>query len=241
MEYRVTDWHTVTQTVAGFKQSCYDEGPSYWRFNVYSDFNTYWTTASPDAVYTSQSGASPRGGHAVLIIGWSDSKGAFLCKNSWGETAGPNSDGTFWIAYTGHYYYLGFGMSNFDITCGDPIPDIKANGSDGPVTIAPGGNLSVRIALDTGSKLGDNADWWVLVQLPSGGWYHWEKTSGWKSGLSVTYQGVLFDVSSYRVLNTSSLTTPGLYKFYFAVDMIMNGSIDMDQIDYDVVRVNITP
>jgi len=120
-------------------------------------------------------------------------------------------------------------------------PDIKANGSDGPVTIAPGDTLSVTIALYTGSRLGDNADWWVLVQLPSGGWYHWMPSSGWRSGRAVTHQGALFDVSSYRVLNTSSLTTPGLYKFYFAVDMNMNGSIDMDQIYYDLVRVNVTP
>jgi hypothetical protein len=115
MVYRITDWHTVTTTAEGFKQSCYDEGPSYWRFNVYTDFFTYWDTAVPGSVYTSQSGATLRGGHAVLIIGWDDSKGAFLCKNSWGQTKGPNGDGTFWIAYSGHYYDLGFAMSNFDI------------------------------------------------------------------------------------------------------------------------------
>jgi len=153
---------------------------------------------------------------------------------------------TFASGSVGLYDYSIFGpgdqsFDNFSISLNPPIPDIKANGEDGPLTIAPGDSLSVRISLDTGSKLGDNADWWVLVQLPSGGWYNWKKTSGWKPGLSVTYQGALFDVASYRVLNTSSLTTPGLYKFYFAVDLNMNGSIDMDQIYYDLVKVNIIP
>jgi hypothetical protein len=52
----------------------------------------------------------------VLLIGWDDAKGAYLCKNSWGTDGGPNSDGTFWIAYEGHATDLGFGMSNFSLT-----------------------------------------------------------------------------------------------------------------------------
>ena len=50
----------------------------------------------------------------MLLIGWDDAKGAFLCKNSWGP-GGPNGDGTFWIAYAGHAYDLGFGMANFSL------------------------------------------------------------------------------------------------------------------------------
>ena len=111
--YRVVDYHTVPVTTEGFKQSLYDYGPSYWRFNVYSDFYTFWGTYSPGAVFVNGSN-SYEGGHAVLLIGWDDLKGAFLCKNSWGG-GGPNGDGTFWIAYEGHYNDLGFGMANFDI------------------------------------------------------------------------------------------------------------------------------
>lgn len=113
--YRVTDYHTVPTTTNDFKNSLYIYGPSYWRFNVYSDFDSYWSNGSPGDVYVSRAGATYRGGHAVLLIGWDDSKGALLCKNSWGG-GGPNNDGTFWIAYTGHYYNLSFGMSNFSLT-----------------------------------------------------------------------------------------------------------------------------
>jgi len=120
-----------------------------------------------------------------------------------------------------------------------PVPDIKANGSDGPVTISPGENLSVTISLDAGSKIGDDADWWILINSPFG-WYYYDKVTKWSPGQSVTHQGALFNLSSRQVLNTSSLTNPGLYKFYFAVDMIMNGSINMGQIYYDSVKVTIT-
>ena len=86
-------------------------GPSYFRYDVYDDFGRYWRTGNTGDVYRNVSN-NKRGGHAVLIIGWSDSKGAYLCKNSWGETAGPNNDGTFWIAYDGHTNNLGMQMFN---------------------------------------------------------------------------------------------------------------------------------
>jgi len=111
--YRVIDWHTVSSS--NFKNSLYTYGPSYWRYDVYSDFFTYWNTSNPGDVYVNQS-STYEGGHAVLLIGWDDNKGAYLCKNSWGTNGGPNGDGTFWIAYSGHANNLSFGMANFSLT-----------------------------------------------------------------------------------------------------------------------------
>lgn len=126
LSYRVLNWHTVSATPTDFKTSLYIDGPSYWRYNVYSDFDTYWGSGSAGDVYVSQPGYAYRGGHAILLIGWDDSKGAYLCKNSWGTYGGPNGDGTFWIAYSGHAQSMSFGMSNFNVTsvgCGDGICD----------------------------------------------------------------------------------------------------------------------
>ena len=114
LDFRVVDWHTVPADPDGFKSSLYDDGPSYWRYDVYSDFYTYWDHGKPGDVYVNKGGGL-LGGHAVLLIGWDDDKEAYLCKNSWGETGGPNGDGTFWIAYTGHTRDLGFGMANFGL------------------------------------------------------------------------------------------------------------------------------
>jgi len=113
MPYRITNYHTVPTTTADFKQSLYVDGPSYWRYTVYSDFYTFWGASNPGAVYVN-TGGTYEGGHAALLIGWDDNKGALLLKNSWGG-GGPNGDGTFWIAYQGHANNLGFGMMNFDV------------------------------------------------------------------------------------------------------------------------------
>ena len=112
LAYRVIDWHTVA--VNDFKSSLYNYGPSYWRYDVHDDFYDYWSTGSPGEVYANVENKYI-GGHAVLLIGWDDSKGAYLCKNSWGEHGGPNGDGTFWIAYDGHANNLNLGMVNFSL------------------------------------------------------------------------------------------------------------------------------
>jgi hypothetical protein len=117
------------------------------------------------------------------------------------------------------------------------VIDIKANGSDGPVTITQLDNLSVAVALDPGIYSGVQADWWVLANTPFG-WYYY-KSSGWGPGISVTYQGSLFDLASKEVLNTSGLPI-GTYNFYFGVDGNVNGLID-GPLYYDSVEVNITP
>ena len=109
-----TGYYTVDMSDdANIKTAVSEDGPGYFRFNVHTDFFTFWNTAAAGTVYTNAT-TSLEGGHAVLIIGWDDSKGAWLLKNSWGETSGPEGDGTFWMAYSGHANSLYFGMSNLE-------------------------------------------------------------------------------------------------------------------------------
>lgn len=42
---------------------------------------------------------SPIGGHAVVIVGYDDSKNAFLVRNSWGTGWGIDGSGYFWLPY----------------------------------------------------------------------------------------------------------------------------------------------
>lgn len=122
---RVTGFYTVTPTVDQMKTSLYNDGPSYWRYDVYNDFYTFWNSASAGTVYKN-SGSTFSGGHAVLLIGWDDAKQAFLCKNSWGSNGGPQKDGTFWIAYSGHTKNLNIGMANFKLTGGGTHPSLSS-------------------------------------------------------------------------------------------------------------------
>ncbi|MFC1523349.1 hypothetical protein ACFL6N_01025 [Thermodesulfobacteriota bacterium] len=117
------------------------------------------------------------------------------------------------------------------------IPDIKANNSDTPITISGIDNLSITIHLDSTNPIGEDADWWILTETPVG-WYYFDLINGWSPGIIFTYQAPLFDLTSYKVMNRSGLPT-GLYTFYFGVDMIMNGTRDMDQMYYDSVDVTI--
>jgi hypothetical protein len=120
-----------------------------------------------------------------------------------------------------------------------PMPDIKANGSDGPITILAGTNLTVTVALDPGGYSGKDADWWVKAKSPFGQ-YWYTLSRGWvRSDNPIrVYGGSLFDLSPREILNNSSLPI-GPYTFYFAVDFLMNGSLDFGKLCFDRVDVTI--
>jgi immune inhibitor A len=119
-----------------------------------------------------------------------------------------------------------------------PEPDIKANGSDGPLTISSSINLSITVALNAGG-LTNNADWWILAKTPKG-WFYYHPKQGWLPGKKTTLQTSLRDITSTVVLNKSGLPA-GSYNFYFGIDLEMDGSIDMAQMHYDIVSVTINP
>jgi hypothetical protein len=120
-----------------------------------------------------------------------------------------------------------------------PLPDIKANGSDGPVSLTRSDTLSITVEFDAGSYKGEDADWWLVAQTPLG-WYYYDKTSGWLPGREVTLQIPLRNLPSREVLNMSGLPV-GNYTFYFGVDLFQNGKIDKGQAYYDQVKVTINP
>ena len=118
------------------------------------------------------------------------------------------------------------------------VASVKANNSDGPITVSQNDPLSITVSLNSGSHSGENADWWAVAVTPFGP-YSYDVTSvSWNPGVTVTHMGPLFNLPSFEVLNRSGLPI-GPYTFYFGVDMNMNGSLDMDQAYYDSVDVNI--
>jgi PKD repeat protein len=121
----------------------------------------------------------------------------------------------------------------------DLIPDIKANGSDEPISITTDENLSVTVALDPVVFEGVPADWWLLADTPTG-WYHYNDDTGrWAYGQSVTYQGGLFHLTPLEVIAGSDLPK-GRYILYFGVDGYPNGWISNDVLYYDSVEVEVT-
>jgi subtilisin family serine protease len=128
---------------------------------------------------------------------------------------------------------------NVGVVVEPPVADIKANNSDGPVTLASSDTLSITVVLNAAGNTG-NADYWVLASTPMGAWYHYDMSAVWLPGILVTHQGPLGDVPSFEVLNYSGLSI-GPYTFYFGVDLIPNGNINGSHLFYDSVAVTITP
>jgi hypothetical protein len=137
----------------------------------------------------------------------------------------------------------------FTVTQSRAGPDINANGSDGPVT--PTDNLSVTVALRPGSRSGENADWWVAANVSGtstiDGWYYFDLSAfdfvpvgDSAFNLLVTLQEGLFNLPTSEILNIPVSAIPsGTYTFYLAVDMNMNGLLDLDELFFDSVVVNI--
>jgi hypothetical protein len=121
----------------------------------------------------------------------------------------------------------------------DPRPDIKVNNGDGPITVSSGTAVAMSVGFDPGSRSGENADWWLVELTPSGAWNYFNLTAGsMVQGLLPTYQGPLFNLGVTQLLNRSDLTV-GTHIFYFAVDMDMNGGVDMSSLYYDWVSVDV--
>lgn len=181
----------------------------------------------PDSVYAGTSGGvykSGDGGTLWYSVNWG------LPGEVTGLAIDPQGDRIYAAVPNGGVYRAAL---NFK-------PNIKANDSDGPLTIRQGDNLTVTVSLHPGSHNGEDADWWLAAETPFG-WYHYDVIGGswsWIPGISVTYQGDLFDLTAFEVLHISGLPI-GSYTFYFGVDMDMNGSLDFDRLYYDSVIVNI--
>ena len=117
-----------------------------------------------------------------------------------------------------------------------PMPDIKANGSDGPLVIAQGAALLIEVSLAPGSSAGNNADWWARAQAPNGAfWYTIH--SGWiKSATPIrVHGGPLFTLSPYTIYNKNTLPV-GSYILNFSIDANMNNIFDSTFTD----TINIT-
>ncbi|MDR4506915.1 MAG: hypothetical protein MRJ65_01540 [Candidatus Brocadiaceae bacterium] len=127
----------------------------------------------------------------------------------------------------------------------DPVPDIKANNSDGPITVVFN-NLTVTVTLDPNALENEGADWWLAAETPLG-WYSFDlATQKWvfagdsQADVGVTLQRGLVGLPVTEVLDVPvSDLPPGSYTFYFGVDLNMNGVLDVGELFADSVKVSV--
>ena len=154
------------------------------------------------------------------------------CIDTGTSTDAPATD----MAGTSRPRGQGYDMGAYEYV-GVPVPDIKANGENGSITVSSGAPVSIVLSLDPDNLSGQNVDWWVVESAPDGHYYHFDLSTGsMVQGLTPTHQGPLFNLGATQLLNSSDLTA-GTHTFYFAVDMNMNGSLDMSSLYYDSVNV----
>ncbi|HDH04310.1 MAG TPA: hypothetical protein ENH01_01155 [Nitrospirae bacterium] len=124
----------------------------------------------------------------------------------------------------------------------DPNPDIKANGSDGPVTVDFNDPVSITVSLNPGTAVGRNADWFLIAELhfgPISKFFSIVSPNNIQFGIHPYWQFPLILVPTTEVFNDS--LPPGDYTLHFGVDDNANGNVDGTWTDSVDVLVRFLP
>jgi len=137
-----------------------------------------------------------------------------------------------------------------------PILDIKANHSDGPLTLSTDDSLSFSIDLDVAQANNTDADWHLVFFHSLMGWSYYDQAKGWMhidpdvnmDDYDVVYQGPLTSIeqltssisNSSASINLTELNA-GRYEFFFGIDLDVNNLIDSDTLLFDSLVATIKP
>jgi C1A family cysteine protease len=164
---KVTGFHALTSSPTQMKDWISTRGPLTACFVVYEDFFAYRS-----GVYRHVSG-SQVGGHCVSIVGYDDTQGCWICKNSWG--AGWGESGFFRIAY---------GQVGIDTWAVHAVDGVQIGpwggwGSlGGVITTEPVAGRNQDGRLEVFARGTDNALWHIWQTSPGGGWSGWGSLGG---------------------------------------------------------------
>ena len=165
--------------------------------------------------------------HAVLLVGYDDREEYFIVKNSWGSTWGE--EGYFRIAYSEMNNDVAFanyvvGLMGLSTPENRILPEITVNGQRNPVVKA-GQTISIAVHIDPVNQTqADNKDWWIWMSGPDGTFGYNVAARSWQGGL-VPIKLPIFQLNPYLIWN-GALSTPGDYRFYFAIDDNNDGIFD---------------
>ncbi len=151
---KIDNWWGTADT-SQMKQALADSGPIELTMDVYEDFLYY-----SGGVYRHTSG-SAQGGHAVCAVGYDDSGGYWIVKNSWGT--GWGESGYFKIAYgecdiDGYAYIPELTTSQVTYSIAGYVRDASNQGIAGVVVTVS----------DRGTATTDSNGYYQKTNIPSG-------------------------------------------------------------------------
>ncbi len=150
----------------------------------------------------------------------------------------------------GMWYIIVYGFENYnnvvlqthihfeDVV--NPWIDLHINGSANSITVNPTDNIRLTLSLDPGSYNNNEVDWWFALSTPSGLKYYDLNTGTFKFGLTCTYQGPLFKIYNFDLIQKMNLSE-GRNVIYFGIDLIKNGVLDLNSLFYDYIEISVSP
>lgn len=123
-----------------------------------------------------------------------------------------------------------------------PLPDMRVNGENGPLTLSPSDDITLTVALDPRSYDGQPADWWIFVERNAVSTWWAEYRQGLKPKWTKTATPIRFAGATLRTVNGYTVLGPrtlpvGDWIFGFAVDGNKNGQYDASFLDKVMVTV----
>lgn len=138
--------------------------------------------------------------------------------------------------------YKNIGYSVQDLTTAESLDidkkliiSIMANEQDEKIIVSSGNPVSIIVYLKPGEEKGILADWWLATETPLG-WYSLT-SNGWTPGVNSLATTPLFNIIPQVEIFNGYLPV-GNYTFYFIVDTIPNGALDL-QLYLDYVQVQV--
>jgi C1A family cysteine protease len=96
LNHKIKEYQSIASDVDTLKQCISEELPFVFGFTVYESFESDYVAKTGNMPIPLNS-ESVVGGHAVMGVGYDDSKNAFIIRNSWGEDWGDG--GYFYMPY----------------------------------------------------------------------------------------------------------------------------------------------
>jgi hypothetical protein len=99
--------------------------------------------------------------------------------------------------------------------------------------------LKISITMGAGELAGQSGDWWLVAGSSAGDFFYFDLTlNNWQAGLVPTFTGPLQSIP-YFGLPTISGLPPGEFDIYFGFDPVPNGTLDLELVAYDHLRLTV--